>query len=104
MPLGWKKNALQLNMTLGTPSIKRKVGVLPNVGNRAKRPFVPFERATLLSEPLGLSYERQICGMRGCCSLGVLRIPRYLLTFSPFLRQGKSMSNMRKEECGESQK
>ena len=40
----------------GAPPIKGKVEILPNVGNRATRPFSPFEHATLLREPLALSY------------------------------------------------
>ena len=40
----------------GAPPIKGKVGRSPNVGNWVTRPFAPFEHATLLSEPLGLSY------------------------------------------------
>jgi hypothetical protein len=46
----------ELNTTPGAPPIKGKVGILPNVGNRAARPFAPFEHATPLSEPLLLSY------------------------------------------------
>ena len=47
----------ELNTTPGTPPIKGKVGTLPNVGNSVARPLAPCEHATLLSEPLGLSYE-----------------------------------------------
>ena len=36
----------ELNATPGAPPIKGKVGILPNVGNRAARPFAPFEHAT----------------------------------------------------------
>ena len=46
----------ELNTTSGAPPIKGKVGILPDVGNRATRPFSPFEHATPLSEPLLLSY------------------------------------------------
>jgi len=40
----------------GAPPIKGKVVILPNVVNRATRPFSPFEHATPLSELLALSY------------------------------------------------
>lgn len=46
----------ELNATPGAPPIKGKVGIFPNVGNRAARPFAPFEHATPLSEPALLSY------------------------------------------------
>ena len=46
----------ELNPTPGAPPIKGNVGILPKVGNRDARPNPPFEHATLLSEPLGLSY------------------------------------------------
>ncbi len=46
----------ELNTMPGAPPIKGKVGILPNVGNRAARPFSPFEHATPLREPSLLSY------------------------------------------------
>ena len=46
----------ELNTMPGAPPIKGKVGILPNVGNRAARPFSPFEHVTPLREPSLLSY------------------------------------------------
>lgn len=46
----------EFHATSKAPPIKGKEGISPNVGNRAARPFGPFEHATLLSEPLLLSY------------------------------------------------
>jgi len=43
-------------MISNTPPMKGKDGTSPNVGNRAVRPFAPFEHATLFIVPLLLSY------------------------------------------------
>ena len=45
------------NVTAGAPPMKGKVGKDPKVGKpRVKRPFGPFEHATVFMDPLELSY------------------------------------------------
>lgn len=41
----------EFQTTSNAPPMKGKVGTSPNVGNRAVRPFAPFEHATLFIEP-----------------------------------------------------
>jgi hypothetical protein len=60
----------EFQTTSNAPPMKGNLGISPNVGKRAARPFAPFEHATLLREPLLLSYvvsnvARRVVGDEG---------------------------------------
>lgn len=46
----------EFQTTSNAPPMKGKDGTSPNVGNRADKPFAPFEHATMFIEPDLLSY------------------------------------------------